>query len=132
MNYSDIIKLPHHISIKYPQMSRENRAAQFAPFAALNGYEDAIDETARITDVKIELDEEMKKIINEKLNYIDSHIMERPQAIFTYFLADERKNGGSYVAVTGNVRQIDLVNNLIILTNKEKINILDLIGISGI
>lgn len=132
MNYSDIIKLPHHISIKYPQMSRENRAAQFAPFAALNGYEDAIDETARITDVRIELDEEMKKIINEKLNYIDSHIMERPQATFTYFLADERKNGGSYVAVTGNVRQIDLVNNLIILTNKEKINILDLIGISGI
>ena len=69
---------------------------------------------------------------NRKLNYIDSHIMERPQATFTYFLADERKNGGSYVAVTGNVRQIDLVNNLIILTNKEKINILDLIGISGI
>lgn len=131
-NYDDIINLPHHVSRKHPQMSNVTRAAQFAPFAALTGYGDAINETARITDTRIELDEEMKIIINEKLNYIDSHIIERPIVTFTYFAPDKRKNGGSYNSITGNVRQIDLVNNLIILTDKKKINISDLIGISGI
>lgn len=130
--YDDIINLPHHISNKYPQMNEEARAAQFAPFAALTGYSDAVYETARITDNKIELDEEMKIIINSKLNVIDSHILEKPLATFTYFIPDKFKTGGSYTTITGNVKQIDIVNNIIILTNKIKINISDLIGISGI
>ena len=128
-NYSDIINLPHHVSNKHPQMPKD---AQFAPFAALTGYGDAVEETARITDSRIELAEEMKTIINEKLNVIDTNISNKPQVTFTYFVPDKRKNGGSYETITGNVRQIDLVNNIIILTNKEKINISDLIGISGL
>ena len=131
-NYDDIINLPHYVSKKHPQMSREARAAQFAPFAALTGYDDAVKETARLTDNKIELDEEMKDIINDKLNVLEKHISEKPQATFTYFIADKRKNGGCYTSITGNVRQIDLVNGIIILTNKKKIVIKDLIGISGI
>lgn len=131
-NYSDIINLQHHTSTRHPRMSTEARAAQFAPFAALNGYGDAVVETARITNSRIELDEEMKSIINKQLNIIATHILEKPQATFTYFVPDKKKEGGSYSITTGNVKQIDLVNNIIILTNKKKINILDLINISGL
>ena len=131
-NYSDIINLEHHVSTKHPQMSLESRAAQFAPFAALTGYDDAVKETARLTDKRIELDEEMKVIINDKLNVLEEHISEKPTATFTYFVTDKKKSGGSYNTITGNVRRIDLVNNVIILTNKKKIIIDDIIGISGI
>lgn len=131
-NYSDIIILERHVSKKHPQMSLESRAAQFAPFAALNGYADAINETARLTDRKIELTEEMKTIINDKLQVISSHIVDKPQAKFTYFIKDKKKNGGMYLTETGNVRRIDLIDNIIILTNKKKIIIDDIIGISGI
>ena len=130
--YDDIINLTHHVSKKHPQMSEEARAAQFAPFAALTGYGDAVAETARITNKRIELTDEMKVIINDKLNVIDSNIIKRPQATFTYFVADKTKDGGTYETLTGNVRKIDLVNDIITLTNKKKINISDLLGISGI
>ena len=129
-NYNDIINLPHPISKKHIPMSKENRAAQFAPFAALNGYANAIEETARITNKRIELDEETKRIINEKLNIINLHIKELPLVTFTYFIKDLKKKGGSYTTITNNVKQIDLVNNIIILTNNNKINILDLINIT--
>ena len=131
-NYDDIIDMPHHISSKHPRMPIEARASQFAPFAALTGYGDAVEETARITNSRIELAEEMKIILNEKLNIINTHLLERPLATFTYFVPDAKKDGGSYTTTTGNVRQIDMANNIIILSNKQKINILDLIGISGI
>ena len=130
--YEDIIELPHHISKKHPQMSKEARAAQFAPFAALTGYGEAVNETARITDSKIELDEETKSIINEKLNIIDTNIKIKPLVTFTYFVPDKYKSGGSYETVTGNARKIDMSNKCIILTNKKKINIDDLINVSDI
>ena len=130
--YDDIIELPHYVSKKHPQMSKEARAAQFAPFAALTGYGEAVNETARITDRKMELDEETKSIINEKLNIIDTNIKLKPQVTITYFVPDKYKNGGSYETVTGNVRKIDVANNFIVLTNQNKINITDLIRISGI
>ena len=127
--YEDIINLPHHVSKKHPQMSRESRASQFAPFAALTGYGDAVEETARITGSRIELGEEMKAIINDKLNIINLHIKERPQVTLTYFVPDVRKDGGSYISTTGNVRRIDLANNVIVLSNRKKINISDIIGV---
>lgn len=128
-NYDDIINLPHHISKKHPQMSLYARAAQFAPFAALTGYGDAVEETARITNNKVELSEEMKEVINEKLNIINLSITSKPLVTLTYFIKDKRKSGGEYTNITGNIRQIDLVNDLIVLTNKKKINIIDLIDI---
>ena len=115
---------------KRPQMSREARAAQFAPFAALTGYGDAVEETARIVGKKIDVDEEMKVIINDKLNIINSHITDKPEVNFTYYVPDKKKDGGSYISITGNVRQIDVVNGVIILSNKKKINISDLIGVN--
>jgi hypothetical protein len=131
-NYEDIINMPHHISTKHPQMSLENRAAQFAPFAALTGYDDVIKETSRLTDMKLELSEEMKDIINDKLNVLNEKINSKPIATITYFIKDKVKEGGSYITITGNIKQIDLVNKYIILTNKKKISINDIIGISGI
>ena len=131
-NYEDIINMPHHVSTKHPQMSLENRAAQFAPFAALTGYNDIIKETSRLTDMKLELSEEMKDIINDKLNFLNEKIKSKPIATITYFIKDKVKEGGSYITVTSNIKQIDLVNKYIILTNKKKISINDIIGISGI
>lgn len=131
-NYEDIINMPHHVSTKHPQMSLENRAAQFAPFAALTGYDDIIKETSRLTDMKLELSEEMKDIINDKLNFLNEKIKSKPIATITYFIKDKVKEGGSYITVTSNIKQIDLVNKYIILTNKKKISINDIIGISGI
>ncbi len=128
-NYDDIINLPHHVSKKHPPMSMYARAAQFAPFAALTGYGDAVNETARITGTRIILSEEMKEIINEKLNTINLSIASKPLATFTYFIKDKKKSGGEYTSITGNVRQIDLANGIIILTNKKKINISDLIDV---
>lgn len=89
--YDDIINLPHHVSKKHPQMSLEARSAQFASFAALKGYEDEVAETARITDERIELNEEAKRILDEKLQQIRERINEKMETTFTYFVKDERK-----------------------------------------
>ena len=129
-NYSDIINLQHHTSTRHKRMSIEARATQFAPFAALNGYGEAVAETARLTNSKIELSEEMKQIINEKLNIINNHIKELPQVTITYFIKDLKKKGGSYTTITANIKQIEPIYNTIILTNKKKINIEDIINIS--
>lgn len=127
--YDDIINLPHHISKKHPQMSLYQRSAQFAPFAALTGYEDAIYETSRITEERIELDEEVKMIINEKLNKIKNNIQNTPKVVFTYFIPDFKKNGGKYVTITDNIIKIDEYKRIIILADKTEIPIFDIIDI---
>ena len=103
-NYEDIINLPHHTSKKYPRMSLEARSAQFAPFAALTGYDEVLIETARLTNERIETDETIKVIIDSKLQIIKEHIMEKPLITFMYFVPDLKKDGGKYVTVTGNVK----------------------------
>lgn len=127
--YDDIINLPHHVSKKHPQMSLYQRAAQFAPFAALTGYEDAIYETSRITEEKIELDEEVKMIINEKLNKIKTNIQNTPKVSFTYFIPDLTKEGGKYVTVTDNVIKIDEYKKIILLENRIEIPISEIIDV---
>ena len=129
-NYDDIINLPHHISKKHPQMSIEARAAQFAPYAALTGYEDVVKETARLTNERIELDEEVKQVINEKIQIIKTEIKNMPEVCFTYFIPDCKKQGGEYVKVIGKVRKIDEYNQKIILENNSEIPINELIDIS--
>ena len=121
--YDDIINLPHHQSAKHKQMSRLNRAAQFAPFAALTGYGAAITETARLTNEKIELDDERITILNEQIQFIYEKISENPFVEITYFIPDIRKSGGEYVMITGNVRKIDDYNRDVILTDGMKIPI---------
>lgn len=117
--YDDVINRQHPTSKKHPRMSNMNRAAQFAPFAALTGYEESIEETARLTDRRIELSEYEIEELNAKLNFIQEHIKERPEVIITYFQPDERKEGGTYVTVTGRVRRIDEVNRVMVFEDER-------------
>ena len=129
-NYDDIISLAHYEPIRHPRMSTESRAAQFAPFAALTGYDAAVKETARSTDKRIEIDEGLKIIINNKLQVILDNIKDKPKVVFTYFIYDKKKSGGKYITVTGNVSKIDNVNSCVILTDKTKIPINEIINIT--
>ena len=130
-NYEDIINLPHHTSKKYPRMSLEARSAQFAPFAALTGYDEVLIETARLTNERVEIDETIKVIIDSKLQIIKEHIMQKPLITFMYFVPDLKKDGGKYVTVTGNVKKIDEYRNVLILEDKTEIPISEIIEING-
>mgnify|MGYP001770050560 CR=1 FL=1 len=129
--YDDIIDLPHHQSATRPHMSNYDRAAQFAPFAALTGYDDAVKETARLTDKKVELDEYSKDALNERLNMIQDAINEQPEVSITYFLLDKKKSGGAYVTATDRVKKIDEYENIVLLQDGTKIPIDDIAEIVG-
>jgi len=117
--YDDVINRQHPTSKKHPRMSNMNRAAQFAPFAALTGYEESIKETARLTDRRIELSEYEIEELNTKLSFIQEHIKERPEVTITCFQPDERKEGGAYITVTGKVRRIDDVNRILVFEDER-------------
>lgn len=123
--YDDIIGLPHHEPTTRPRMAMENRAAQFSPFAALTGYDDATREEARFVDMKQELSEDMKDMIDAKLAVIEQHIKEQPEISVTYFQPDEKKTGGRYTTVSGNVKKLDGVARVIIMADGTKIPIGD-------
>lgn len=129
--YDDIINLPHHISSKRPQMSIHDRAAQFSPFAALTGYDGAVKETARLTHKRMELNEDTLNILDMKFHIILEHLKEEPVISLTYFVADERKEGGSYVTVTGRVIKADTFKGQITLEGKGVIPLGDIIDIDG-
>lgn len=128
-NYDDIINLPHHVSSTRPQMSMIDRAAQFSPFAALTGYDAAIKETGRLTDEKIELDEDTKAALDMKQAYLLEIIDDQPEITVTYFLPDTKKSGGAYVTVTGNLKRFDDYERLLTLTNGKKIPMDDITDI---
>jgi hypothetical protein len=127
--YADIIGLPHHTSRTRPRMSVSARAAQFAPFAALTGYGAAVDETARLTDDRIVLDENAKAILDGKLQIIAEHIAEHPEVTITYFEPDKKKSGGAYRSVTGQVKEIDEYERIVRLCDGMKIPIEQIYGI---
>ena len=129
--YEDIVDLPHHISKKHPQPTMADRAARFAPFAAITGYEEMVLEEARVTDERIEMDESSKAALNEKLNMILEFIDEQSEVSITYFEPDKRKAGGAYVTVTGTVKRIDEYEHLVIMTDGKKINIDDIYNLQG-
>lgn len=129
--YRDMIGLPHTVSATRPQMPRHGRAAQFSPFAALTGYEDIIEESARLTDERPELSEERQFRINERLRLILENISERPEVTITYFAPDKRKSGGAYEAVTGFVRLIDECCGTVIFTDRKTVSIADIYDIEG-
>ena len=128
--YDDIINLPHHISPTRKQMSMHDRAAQFAPFAALVGYDDAVAETARLTETRPELDEQEQRAINERLAYIADHIHEHPEVRIKYFVPDERKSGGAIVEVSGKTYRISNADATIVMTDGCKIRLSDIIDLS--
>ena len=121
MNYDDIIDLPHHVSADRPHMSLIARGAQFAPFAALTGYGDAVEETARLTSRKLELDEEQKQAISKCLSGLQDRIRERPAVTLTYFIRDQRKAGGRYETKTARVMKIDVLAGQLHLTGGESV-----------
>ena len=128
--YEDIINLPHHVSKTRKPMSLYNRAAQFAPFAALTGYDDAIKETSRITEKRIELSEELKNMLNQKIKLISENIKLQPKVSITYFVPDNKKSGGVYKTISGNVRRIDEIEKYLLFTNKLKVYFYDIIFIN--
>lgn len=129
-DYSDIINLSRPVS-KRPRMSLEQRSAQFAPFAALTGYEGQVKETARLTNKKIEINEELKEILNKKIQLIQEKIKEQPQIEITYFIPDSKKEGGRYETVTNSVKKIDTYKGEIILIDGTTIAIDEIIDISS-
>ena len=121
--YTDIIDLPHHQSNTRPHMSMYDRAAQFAPFAALVGYDEMIVEEGRLTDSRIQLTEAEIEILDHKLELISAAVEGggHPAVTFTYFLPDLRKTGGSYETVTGKVKRVDRFKKALILYGSEDI-----------
>lgn len=120
-NYSDIMDMAHHQSAHRPHMSRLDRAAQFAPFAALTGYDAVIAETGRFTSQMAELDENFIDALNEKLLKLQS--MTLPQVKITYFKTDSRKDGGAYVQVSGRLKKIDSFAGCLVMEDKSSIPI---------
>ena len=127
--YDDIINLPHHVSATRPHMPMIDRAAQFMPFRALSGYEDAVQETARLTDEKIELTEDEKAILDMRLQKLADEIGSQPKVTLTYFRPDKKKAGGAYLTVTGQLKKIDDYEGTLILMGGERILIEDILEI---
>ena len=119
--YDDIIHLPRHVSTKHRPMSMRDRAAQFAPFAALTGHGAAINETARLTDGMVELSEEEKNLLDMKQQTLLELRHLHPEVTVTYFCPDEFKSGGAYLSVTGTVKEIDNIQRLVIMSGGEQI-----------
>ncbi len=119
--YSDMIHLPHKQSTTRKHMSVYDRAAQFAPFAALTGYDSAINETGRLTEERRQLSETDAELLNMRFNYLAEHIDEQPEITVTYFLPDERKAGGAYIEHTGCVKRIEDYERLLIFTDGKEI-----------
>ena len=128
-DYSDIKDKCRPYYEDFPRMSRHDRAAQFAPFAALTGYDDAVCETARYTDHRRELDEDEINRLNSQLCRLMEELPERPEILAVYFLPDERKSGGSYNVKRGAVRIIDSYENSLVFTDGTRIPIGDLYSI---
>lgn len=129
--YDDIINLPHHVSAKHPQMSLLNRAAQFSPFAALTGHGEAIRETARLTDEFVELSEDQKEHLDEKLRLLMENLSQKPEIEATYFQPDSNKCGGAYTTIRGKVKSIDVYNRKILFTSGTSFPLENLFAIEG-
>lgn len=127
--YDDIIGLPHHVSPTRKPMSRWNRAAQFSPFAALTGYEDAVQEAGRLTESPAELDESRRAELNEKLRQLHDREGERPVARITYFQYDLYKPGGMYVTAEGAVKKVDPVYHAVIMADGTVIDMEDVAAV---
>lgn len=124
--YKEIIHLPHKQSATRPHMPVADRAAQFAPFAALVGYDDAVKETARLTESRRELSDGALEQLNAKLNYIQEHLDEQPEVTITYFQPDSKKSGGAYLTCTGIVKKVDDYEHTVLMQDGREIFIDDI------
>ena len=129
--YDEIMGLPHHVSKTRPQMPMSDRAAQFAPFAALTGYDSAIKETGRLTDERIELDEGALTALNMRYQLLMDALDDAPEVTITYFQPDERKAGGKYITATSAVKKVDDFERRITMQDGTKIPMDDILSIGG-
>lgn len=128
-NYDDIIHLPHHRSLYRSHMSTHDRAAQFSPFAALTGFDSAIEEAGRLTDSRIEPEEYTHTILNHKLGLLMEQLSDQPKATITYFCPDSKKSGGSYKEASGRIIKIDLYRQIITMSDGQEVPIEEIVDI---
>lgn len=129
--YDDILHLPHPTSARHLRMPIAERAAIFSPFAALSGHAGAIAETARLTDQKMELDEDTKAELDRRQAVLLEHISEQPEITVTWFQPDERKDGGSYLTATGRLKKLDAIQRLLVLTDGTEIPLDDVASLES-
>lgn len=127
--YEDMMELPHHVSSKRPQMPMSDRAAQFSPFAALVGYDAAIKEAGRLTDERIEPEEDRLNELNMKFRLIKEHLADEPEVSLSYFEPDERKAGGRYLEISGTVKKIDDFERSLTMKDGTKISVDDILTV---
>lgn len=127
--YDDIINLPHPVSPTHPQMPNSDRAAQFLPFSALTGYDAQIREAQRLTQERMDLDEDQKAVLDERMAELLENLAEQPHVTLTVFCPDEKKAGGSYQLVKGNVKKADLYEGVLIFTDGTRVQIGDVMEI---
>ena len=131
MEYDDMIHLPHYQSKTRKRMSVSDRAAQFAPFAALTGHDEAVKETARLTEGHVELDEYELEELNRKLLYLQEHLDEKPQVTVTFFVPDAKKSGGAYRTFSGTVKKLLQFEGLIVMEDETEIFIEKILSIES-
>ena len=129
--YKQIINIPYRGTTARPKMDRIDRAAQFSPFSALVGYDDIIDETNRFTEEQFDFGEEDKKLLDEKLRLICEHEKERPTVSVTYFIPDEKKEGGAYRTETKTVKRVDVTRKMILFTDKTELSLQSIADFGG-
>lgn len=128
--YDDMLEMPHHVSGNHKQMPLLERAAQFAPFAALTGYEEMIQESMRVTSEKKEISESDQEVLDAKLKYLEMH---PGQAIsVTFFVKDKKKKGGRYISRVGVLKQIDPIQKVLILKDKTRIPMEDILDLDKV
>lgn len=129
--YDDIINLPHPTSAKHPRMPLSDRAAQFAPFAALSGHSAALAETARLTDQRMELDEDARAALDLKQQLLLERIKEWPEITVTWFQPDGKKEGGRYITATGRLKKLDEAAQALVLTDGTSIPLEDVLELQS-
>lgn len=130
-DYDDIINLPHHVSKSHPQMTMYQRAAQFAPFAALVGHDAMIAETARLTDNEVEMEDGVVSELNRRITYLNVRLQDYPVVTITYFIHDKRKAGGEYKSNTGTVRKFDEYESTLTMSDGTVIPFPSILDIDG-
>lgn len=130
-NYDDIINLPHHVSKNHPQMTMYQRAAQFAPFAALVGHDALIAESARLTDEEVEMEDGAMSELNRKMAYLNARLQDNPVVAITYFIHDQKKSGGEYRSVIGPVRKFDEYESTLTMTDGTVIPFSSILDVDG-
>lgn len=129
--YDDIIHLPHPTSARHPRMSLHDRAAQFSPFAALTGHDEAIIETARLTDCKLELSEDQKLELDRRMQALMPLLPDHPEVVITHYVPDFAKDGGAYLTFTGNLKKLDPIDNTMYFTDGTAISPEDVLSLDS-